>query len=129
VLIPLGGQCTFEQSRQLAEVLARVVAEELPEIATVARTKRLREGRVYLDYLQNGYGKLLVAPYAVRPRPGAPVSMPLRWEELEEELNPENFHLRNAPERLASWDGDPLAPVLAEKPDLMAALGRLAERL
>jgi len=129
VLIPLGGQCTFEQSRQLAELLARVVADELPEIATIARTPKLREGRVYVDFLQNGYGKLLVAPYAVRPLPGAPVSMPLNWEELEQDLEPGDFHLRNAPERLAVWKGDPLAPVLSERPDLLAALGRLAGRL
>jgi len=129
VLIPLGGLCTFEQSRQLAEALARLVADALPDIATVARTKKLREGRVYVDFLQNGYGKLLVAPYAARPLPEAPVSMPLAWDEVDERLDPKSFTVRTAPRRLAAWKSDPLAPVLTETPDLMAALGRLASQM
>ena len=63
VLVPLGRQLTFSQSRQLAGVLARMAVERLPEIATVARRVSDRKGRVYVDYLQNGHGQLLVAPF------------------------------------------------------------------
>jgi bifunctional non-homologous end joining protein LigD len=84
---------------------------------------------VYLDYLQNGYGKLLVAPYSARPLPGAPVSMPLAWEELTSQLDPRDFSLATAPRRLAEWDGDPMRPVLGEAPDLEGALARLVETL
>src|SRR6266566_3469524 len=64
VLIPLGRQCTYEQSRTLGGLLARVIAAELPDIATVTRQVQKRGGKVYLDYVQNGHGRLLVAPYS-----------------------------------------------------------------
>ena len=69
VLIPLAQQCTFDQSRTLGELLARVVIGELSEISTIVRQVRGREGKVYLDYLQNRHGQLIVAPFSVRPLP------------------------------------------------------------
>ncbi len=128
VLIPLGGTCTYAQSKQLAEVLSRVVSSELKELCTIARTVAARKGRVYLDYLQNGYGKLLVAPLSVRPRPGATVSTALLWDEVAPGLDPEAFTIRTVPERLERG-GDPLRPVLDLQPELPRILGRLAERL
>src|SRR5881275_3035779 len=62
VLIPLGRQVTYQQSRTLGGLLARVIAAELPAIATVTRQVQKRGGKVYLDYAQNGHGRLLVAP-------------------------------------------------------------------
>ncbi len=129
VLIPLGGSCTHQQSRQLADLLARVVARELPEVASLVRTPAMREGRVYLDCLQNGHGKLLVAPFSVRPLPGAPVSMPLRWREVRPRLDPRRFTIASAPARLRRWRSDPLAPVLELEPDLQGALDRLGRLL
>jgi bifunctional non-homologous end joining protein LigD len=129
VLIPLGGLCTFEQCKQLGELLARVVAGRLPDIATTVRLPGDRGGRVYLDYLQNGHGKLLAAPFTARPVPGALASAPLLWDEVDEGLDLRDFTIKNLPERMAVFDHDPLAPVLTEKPDLVTALGRLAARL
>ncbi len=125
VLIPLGGQCTFAQSKQLAGLLAQIVARQLPEQASIARSPRSRAGKIYIDALQNGYGKLLVAPYSVRPLPGAPVSMPLRWREVSASLDPGRFTIRTALARVARWRGDPLRPVLELRPDLVTALQRL----
>ena len=71
VLIPLGARYTYEQSRTLAELLARFTAKSLPEIATIVRSVSDRDGKVYLDYLQNGHGRLLVSPFCVRPLPRA----------------------------------------------------------
>jgi bifunctional non-homologous end joining protein LigD len=129
VLVPLGGQLTYEQSRSLAELLARVVVQRLPEIATIARRLKSREGKVYVDYLQNGHGRLLVAPFSVRPLPGAPVSMPLRWREVGSRLDNARYTLRNAPARMRRLGEDPLAGVFGEAPDLPRALALLAERL
>lgn len=129
VLVPLGRQVTHEQSRTLAELLARVVVAELPDIATVTRALRERGERVYIDYVQNGYGRLLAAPFAVRPLPGAPVSMPLRWREVSARLDPRRYTMRNAVKRMRALEGDPLRAVLELKPDLQAALERLSERL
>src|SRR5947207_7202218 len=87
VLIPLGRQVTYQQSRTLGGLLARVIAAELPEIATVTRQVQKRGGKVYLDYVQNGHGRLLVAPFSARPLAGAPVSTPLEWREVTPTLD------------------------------------------
>jgi bifunctional non-homologous end joining protein LigD len=129
VLIPLGGLLTYDQSRAFAELMARLVVQTLPEIATIARRVQSREGKVYVDYLQNRHGQLLVAPFSVRPLPGAPVSMPLRWRELGPKLSNERFTLRNALARLRRWGEDPCAGVLTAQADLPHALARLSERL
>jgi bifunctional non-homologous end joining protein LigD len=129
VLIPLGAQCTYEQSRSLAQLLAWQVTRERGDIATIARSLRDREGKVYVDYLQNAHGQLLVSPFSVRPLPGATVSTPLRWSEVTEELDPRRFTIRTVPACLESQEEDPLAPVLTGKPDLLQALTRLQERL
>ena len=126
VLIPLGAQHTYEQSRTLAELLANVVCSELPEIATVTRAVSNREGKVYVDYGQNGHGRLLVSTFSVRPLALAPVSMPLRWKELTSKLDIKRFTILNAVKRMRSLQGDPLLDVLTLKPDLVAALDRLA---
>jgi len=129
VLLPLGRRCTHDQSRQVAEVLARVLARQLPEIATIKRLPTQREGKVYLDYLQNGRGKLLVAPFSVRPLPGAPVSTPLEWDEVTPDLDIRRFTIRTVPERLAARARDPLRDVLEVQADLGDALGKLQQRL
>ncbi|MBL8960634.1 MAG: non-homologous end-joining DNA ligase, partial [Gemmatimonadetes bacterium] len=129
ILIPLGRQCTYEQCRTLGELLARLVIRELPEITTITRHVTRRGDKVYLDYLQNRHGQLIVSPFSVRPQPGATVSMPLTWDELTPDLDPRRFTIRTAPERMAQLGHDPMAPVLEDKPDLALALTRLAERL
>jgi len=129
VLVPLGRQCTYEQSRTLGGLLARVIVAELPEIATVTRQVGKRGGRVYLDYVQNGHGRLLVSPYSVRPLPGAPVSVPLKWSDVTPKLDIRAFTIKNAPARMKRVKEDPLIGVLGEKPDLVGALERLHARL
>jgi bifunctional non-homologous end joining protein LigD len=126
VLVPLGGQCTFEQAKTLGELMARVVAERRPEIATTIRLPASRGGRVYVDFLQNGHGKLLAAPFCARPVAGAKVSTPLAWSEVKAGLDPARFTIRTVPERLRAQKEDPLRGVLSEKPDLARALARLA---
>jgi bifunctional non-homologous end joining protein LigD len=129
VLVPLGRLLTFQQCRQLGELLARVVSSRLKEIATIARAPRDRGGRVYIDYLQNGHGKLLAAPFSARPVPGALASAPLLWDEVDESLDPRAFTIKTLPERMSAFGRDPLAPVLSESVDLQKALERLAARL
>jgi bifunctional non-homologous end joining protein LigD len=129
LMIPLGRQCTHEQSRSLGELLARCLVDRLPEIATVVRQVHQRDGKVYVDYLQNGSGKLIVAPFSVRPLPGAPVSVPLRWREVTARLDIRAHTIRTVPERMRKLKTDPLAEVLELSPDLGAALERLMEEL
>ncbi|HEY6158078.1 MAG TPA: DNA ligase D [Gemmatimonadales bacterium] len=129
VLIPLGRQVTYAQSRTLGGLLARVIAAQLPDIATVTRQVQKRGGKVYLDYVQNGHGRLLVAPFSARPLPGAPVSTPLEWREVTPKLDIRAFTIRTVPARMQQRKDDPLWPVLDLEPDLMAALARLQSRL
>ncbi|MFQ5889166.1 MAG: DNA ligase D [Gemmatimonadota bacterium] len=129
ILIPLGRQVDYEQSRALGELLARVTVADLPEIATIERGLDARGGRVYVDYLQNRRGQLLVAPFSVRPNPGAPVSMPLRWREVNARLDNANHTIRTAHRRMSRMKEDPMVELLRVKPDLPAVLGRLQGRL
>jgi bifunctional non-homologous end joining protein LigD len=131
VLLPLGpSRCTHDQARDLALVLAHVVEREHPDISTLVRAPiPARKGRVYLDCFQNGYGKTIAAPFSARPVPGATVSMPLRWSEVNEKLDPRAFTLKTAPARLRKLKRDPLAKVLELDPDVPAALERLRKRL
>jgi len=129
ILIPLAQQCTFDQSRDLGELLARVVVAELPEISTIVRQVKGREGKVYLDYLQNRHGQLIVAPFSARPLPGAPVSMPLAWREVNKKLDISQHTMVTAPKRLKKLSRDPVSPVLSVRPDLPAVLERLMAKL
>jgi bifunctional non-homologous end joining protein LigD len=129
LLLPLGRRCTHDQARLVGELLARVLVARLPEIATIKRLPAQREGKVYLDYLQNGRGKLLVAPFCVRPLPGAPVSTPLRWDEVTPDLDIRRFTIATVPERVARTADDPLMGVLTEQPDLLALLARLQQEM
>jgi bifunctional non-homologous end joining protein LigD len=128
VLIPLGRQCTYEQARTLGGLLARAVAAELPDIATIVRQVTKREGKVYLDYVQNGHGRLLAAPFSARPVPGALVSAPLEWKEVTPKLKLAAFTIKTMPARMKKLKEDPLRPVLALKPDLPHALEQLHGR-
>ncbi len=128
IMIPLGCQCRYDEARSLGELLARLIVAELPEIATVTRQVTRRAGKVYIDYLQNGSGRLLVSPFSVRALPGAPVSMPLRWSEVNSTLEIGSFTIENAPGRMKKLKNDPCLDVLKVSPDLTAAIGRLQER-
>lgn len=128
VLIPLGGRLTYEQSRTLGQLLGRVVVRERPDLATLTRTPSRRGGRVYVDFVQNGHGRLLAAPYTVRPQGDAPVSTPLHWDEVTSELRIEDHTIATVPARMARLGEDPLRPVLQLEPDLLGALQRLAQR-
>jgi len=126
IMLPLGRQCTYEQSRMLGELLARCVLRELNDIATITRHVTKRGDKVYLDYLQNRHGQTIVAPFSVRPLPGATVSMPLQWNEVNDSLDPKTFTIRNAIARMEGLGADPVLPVLEAKPDLARVLEQLA---
>ncbi len=100
VLVPLGRQLDHAGAISFGQVLAEALVQQHPDIATTERVVRARRSKVYVDYLQNGRGKLLVAPFSARPLPGAPVSMPLRWDEVGPGLHPRKFTALDAPARM-----------------------------
>ncbi|HET9939736.1 MAG TPA: DNA ligase, partial [Candidatus Eisenbacteria bacterium] len=128
VLLPMGQRYTHEEVRTFARVLATMVVEALPEISTIVRAIRGRGGKVYVDFGQNGHGNTIVAPYSVRPLPGAPASCPLRWDEVNARLDPARFTIRTIPERFEEME-DPLRMVLGEGIDMAEAIATIERRM
>jgi bifunctional non-homologous end joining protein LigD len=128
LLLPLGARYTYEQTRNFARLLAVLGVEAEPEISTVNRPLRSRGGKVYIDFGQNGHGQTIVAPYSVRPLPGAPASCPLEWREVSARLDPARFNLETMAARFEKM-ADPLTPVLGPGIDMAAAIGRIESRL
>ena len=128
VMLPLGARIDHEDAQALGEVIARVVCAELPEIATITRPVAARGNKVYVDYLQNGRGKLIAAPFSVRPRPRAPVSTPLSWPQVTARLDPSRWNIKTSLRRMRR-NGDPFVGVLGEPVDVGTLLGALGERL
>ncbi len=124
ILLPLGARYTYEQCRTFARLLAVMGVEAEPDISTVARPLRARGGKVYIDFGQNGHGQTIVAPYSLRPLPGAPASCPLAWREVTPRLDPARFTLKTLPARFDKM-ADPLTPVLGDGIDMAAALERI----
>ena len=116
VFVPLASGYTHEQVADFACSIAAAVASSVPGI-TVERSLAQRRGRLYLDCMQNGYGKTVVAPYSLRAIAGAPVSAPLKWSEITKKLDPSKFNLRTMPNRLAKV-GDLFAEIFKKKAKL-----------
>lgn len=128
ILIPLGRRYTHEECRTFARLLATLVQHAKPEISTLARPLHARGGKVYVDWGQNGHGITIVAPYSLRPVPGASASCPLRWNEVNGKLDPARFNLRTLPKRFEKMD-DPLAGVLGKGVDMAIAIAAIEERM
>ena len=110
VLVPITRRSTYKDTYDFAEVVSRRVEDENPGLATTEWLKKKRRG-VLVDHRQNGHGKTIASVYSVRPKPGAPVSTPLRWEELGEKVRPRDFGMREALARVQKH-GDLFEPVL-----------------
>lgn len=113
IYIPLGAKYTYEQSKEFARVIARLVHERIPAFTSIERVVKDRKGKMYIDFLQNRPQATVSAPYSVRPRPGATVSMPLHWDEVKKGLKMSDFTIHNAIDRVKS-EGDLFRPVLGK---------------
>ena len=113
VFVPLAPGYSHEQAADFACSVAAAVSAKVPFL-TVERSLSARRGRLYLDCMQNGYGKTVVAPYSPRAINGAPVSAPLQWSEITKKLDPQNFTIRTMPNRLAKI-GDLFAAVFENR--------------
>jgi bifunctional non-homologous end joining protein LigD len=124
IYIPLGARYSYEQVRQYAEIVSRLVHAQLPKITTLERSPGKRGGRMYLDILQNRKGQTLAAPYSLRPRQGAPVSTPLRWDEVRSGLKPADYNIESVRPRAAEL-GDIWKEVLGPGVDFEKSLEKL----
>jgi bifunctional non-homologous end joining protein LigD len=124
VLVPLDRRSTYEDSRGFAEHVAGAIARIHPKLATTQWSKARRRG-VLIDANQNGMGKTIASVYSVRPRPGAPVSTPLAWDEVDGGLDPAAFTMAAVLDRVQRL-ADLYAPLLGTRQSLSKALARLA---
>ena len=124
IYVPLVEGYSYDHSRMFCEMVARVVARRLPDIATVERVVGSREGKVYIDFLQNRRGQTLVPPYSVRPVRGATVSAPLAWDELGPDLALADHTILTVPPRVQRR-GDLFGAALEDRQDLLPAIERL----
>jgi bifunctional non-homologous end joining protein LigD len=100
IYIPLAAKYTFDQSRMFAEIIVTALQKEMPGITSIERSLSKRKGKIYLDFLQNRQIQTIAAPYSLRPKPGATVSMPLHWEEVKPGLKITDFTIHNALDRM-----------------------------
>jgi bifunctional non-homologous end joining protein LigD len=127
IYIPLGAKYSYEQSKQLAELIVNLVNQELPDFTSVLRNPAKRKGKIYLDFLQNRESQTVVAPYSLRPKPGAPVSTPLDWSEVKKGLISSTYTIHNIFDRLKNM-GDIFQPVLEKGINLQAVLKKIEAR-
>jgi DNA ligase D-like protein (predicted ligase)/DNA ligase D-like protein (predicted polymerase)/DNA ligase D-like protein (predicted 3'-phosphoesterase) len=123
VFVPLDGTHTHTDAREFVERVGRLVVRAYPEKATMAWPVADRAGKVFIDHQMNRSGANIASVYSLRPLPRAPVSTPLDWEELDQDLEPGDFRIDNVWDRFA--DGDRFAPVLEDKQSLSAAMEAL----
>lgn len=119
--LPLAARYTYAQSQAVAKFLGELLLQEMPNLISLERSPKKREGKIYIDYLRNSLGQTAASVYCVRPRPHAPVATPLLWNELISTLNPTDFTIKTVPERLLTL-GDIFLEVLADGVDLSKVL-------
>lgn len=125
IYVPLSAKYNYDQARTFAEVIARMVHEELLEISTLERSlKKHKKDKIYIDYLQNSRGQTLACAYSLRPRPGAIISAPLEWKEVKKGLRPNGFNIHTIPKRITRT-GDLFRDVLRKGIDLKKCLATL----
>lgn len=121
IYIPLGAKYDYDLSKEFARVIVTLVHEQIPKFTSLERTIKDRKGKMYLDFLQNRPHATVSAPYSLRPKPGATVSMPLHWDEVKKGLKMSDFTIHNAIERMRS-EGDIFKPVLGKGINLKKVL-------
>jgi bifunctional non-homologous end joining protein LigD len=126
IYIPLGAKYMYEDSKEFGRAIARAVHEELPAFTSIERLTSNRKGKMYIDFLQNRPQATVAGPYSLRPKPGAPVSMPLHWEEVRKGMRIADFNITNAISRLKET-GDLFKGVLGKGIDIAKALKKLAQ--
>ncbi len=125
IYIPMKAKYSYEECQLFGRLIATRVHDELPKFTSIERMTQNRKGKIYIDFLQNRPKATLAAPYSVRPKPGATVSMPLHWEEVRKGLMIAKFNLKNAMARIRS-EGDLFKPVLGKGVDIGKTLKAIA---
>ena len=127
VYIPMNAKYSYDQVKNFGHLLMQMVQKKLPDLTTLERSLQKRDkNKIYLDYLQNRRGQTLASVYSLRPKNGAPVSMPLEWKEVKNGLKPTDFNIHNSLDRLKE-KGDIFKPILGKGIDMLKAIKKLEE--
>lgn len=124
IYIPLGGKYKYEDSKEFGRAIAKAVHAELPSFTSIERKTADRKGKIYIDFLQNRPQATVAAPYSLRPKPGATVSMPLPWEAVKTGLTIQSFNIKNAIAAIQDY-GPIFQPVLGKGINIATALKKL----
>ncbi|MFS8082815.1 MAG: DNA ligase D [Ginsengibacter sp.] len=124
IYIPLGKKYTYEESKEFARLIATLVNDQIPGYTSIERAIANRNGKLYIDFLQNRPQATVACAYSLRPKPGATVSMPLHWDEVKKGLKMSDFNIKNAIGRMME-QGDIFKPVLAKGIVMKTALAKL----
>jgi bifunctional non-homologous end joining protein LigD len=120
----MGPGVSFATARAMVDIVGRLLERQHPAIGTMERRINQRAKRVYIDTGQTGRSRTIVAPYSVRAHKGATVSTPLDWDEVGATLSPTRWSMLSVPDRVGER-GDPMRPMLDERPDVPLAVKRL----
>jgi bifunctional non-homologous end joining protein LigD len=126
ICIPLGAKYDYDQAKDFVHILGMLAHDKLPKTTSLERSPAKRKRKIYLDYLQNRRGQTLASVYCLRPKPGAPVSTPLEWDEVKPGLEPTDFNIKTIFERLDK-KGDIWKPLLGKGIDLLKAIEQLSK--
>jgi bifunctional non-homologous end joining protein LigD len=107
LVVPVAPELDWEVAKAFARAVVALLAAREPDRYVTVMSKARRPGKIFLDYLRNGFGNTAIAPYSPRARPGAPVAVPVRWQELTPGLPPDRYTVANVGRRLAALTADP----------------------
>jgi bifunctional non-homologous end joining protein LigD len=124
IYIPLGAKYNYEESKEFARRIAKIVHAEIPKFTSIERKTADRNGNMYIDFLQNRPQATVAAPYSLRPKAGASVSAPLHWEEVKKGLKITDFHIGNMVARLKS-EGDLFKGVIGKGINMEKAIKKM----
>jgi bifunctional non-homologous end joining protein LigD len=128
VVVPILPQVEWDDAKQFTKHIAESVARAAPDRYLTNMSKTKRAGKIFIDYLRNGRGATAVAAYSTRARTGAPVSAPVRWEELDDLRSADHFTLLNIRQRLARLRKDPWANFFASRRSILSAIRQAGGR-
>jgi len=124
VYVPMGRKYTYDQIKDFAHLICMMTNDQLPAFTSLERNLKKRGEMIYLDHLQNRRGQTIASAYSIRPHPGATVSTPLHWKEVNDKLSPDQFDIYSVPKRLKKI-GDIFSGILGKGIDLEKCLKRM----
>lgn len=127
IYVPVIKKYTYPQVQKFVKIMQQHIHNQFKSLTSFERSPSKRKGKIYLDYLQNAKGKTMSSVYSLRPRPGAPVSAPVHWDEVKKGLTPTSFNIKNMPKRLEKV-GDLWQDIFDNRVDMEKILGQMSNK-